>query len=33
MNTDKPTIEAELEVLQRETFGYFLHETNPTTDW
>ena len=21
--------EAELQTLQRETFGYFLHETNP----
>jgi hypothetical protein len=25
----KPTIEAELETLQRESFCYFLHETNP----
>ena len=24
-----PTVDAELEKLQRETFGYFLHETNP----
>ena len=23
------TVDAELEKLQRETFGYFLHETNP----
>jgi hypothetical protein len=29
MNTDKPTVDAELESLQRETFSYFLHETNP----
>ena len=29
MNADKPTVDAELETLQRETFGYFLHETNP----
>ena len=42
MNTDKPTVDAELEALQRETFRYFLHETNPhnglvrdktATDW
>ena len=25
----KLTVDAELEKLQRETFGYFLHETNP----
>ena len=25
----KPTVDAELEKLQRETFGYFLHEANP----
>lgn len=25
----KLTADAELEKLQRETFGYFLHETNP----
>ncbi len=25
----KPTIEAELEILQRESFSYFVHETNP----
>jgi hypothetical protein len=29
MNTDKPTVDAELESLQRETFSYFLHFTNP----
>jgi hypothetical protein len=29
MNTDKPTIDAELESLQRESFTYFLHRTNP----
>ena len=29
MNTDKPTVDAELGSLQRETFSYFLHETNP----
>src|SRR5450756_817207 len=29
MNTDKPTVDAELELLQRKTFSYFLHETNP----
>jgi hypothetical protein len=29
MNTDKPTVDAELESLQRKTFSYFLHETNP----
>jgi hypothetical protein len=29
VNTDKPTVDAELEALQRETFRYFLHETNP----
>ncbi|MEP7316639.1 MAG: glucoamylase family protein [Sphingomicrobium sp.] len=42
MSTDKPTVDAELEALQRETFRYFLHETNPhnglvrdktATDW
>ena len=27
--TMKLTVDAELEKLQRETFGYFLHETNP----
>jgi hypothetical protein len=29
MNTNKPTIDAELEALQRDTFSYFLHETHP----
>ena len=29
MNSDKPTVDAELGSLQRETFSYFLHETNP----
>ena len=29
MNTSMPASDAELEKLQRETFGYFLHETNP----
>ena len=29
MNNRKLTVDAELEKLQRETFGYFLHETNP----
>ncbi|MEP7182630.1 MAG: glucoamylase family protein [Betaproteobacteria bacterium] len=29
MTGKKPTIDVELEKLQRETFGYFLHETNP----
>lgn len=29
MSNRKPTVDAELEKLQRETFGYFLHETNP----
>ena len=42
MNTDEPTVDAELEALQRETFRYFLHETNlqnglvhdkTATDW
>ena len=28
MNTHKPTVDADLESLQRETFSYFLHETN-----
>ena len=28
-NTDKPTVDAELESLRRETFSYFLHWTNP----
>ena len=30
MSSKKLTIDAELEKLQRETFGYFLHETNPS---
>ena len=29
MNTEKPTVDAELESLQRQSFSYFLHETNP----
>jgi len=29
MTTDNPVIDAELDSLQRETFSYFLHETNP----
>ncbi len=29
MNSPILTVDAELEKLQRETFGYFLHETNP----
>jgi hypothetical protein len=29
MNTDNPRVDAELDSLQRETFRYFLHETNP----
>jgi len=29
MNPDKPTVDVELESLQRETFNYFLHWTNP----
>ena len=29
MSSRKLTVDAELEKLQRETFGYFLHETNP----
>ena len=28
MNAEKLNVDAELEKLQRETFGYFLHETN-----
>jgi hypothetical protein len=28
MSTNKPTIDAELEALQHDTFSYFLHETN-----
>ena len=29
LGSKMPNVEAELETLQRETFGYFLHETNP----
>ena len=29
MSEKKLIADAELEKLQRETFGYFLHETNP----
>jgi hypothetical protein len=29
MSSEKLTIDAELELLQREAFDYFLHETNP----
>ena len=29
MSTVKLSIDAELEKLQRDSFGYFLHETNP----
>ena len=29
MSRREPTIEAELELLQRESFSYFVHETNP----
>jgi hypothetical protein len=29
MSTNKPTVDAELEALQHDTFRYFLHETNP----
>src|SRR5450759_5315379 len=29
MNTDKPTVDAELESIQRDAFSYFLHWTNP----
>jgi hypothetical protein len=29
MSSRKLTVDAELEKLQRDTFGYFLHETNP----
>ena len=29
MNSPILTVDAELEKLQQETFGYFLHETNP----
>jgi hypothetical protein len=30
-NRKKPTIEVELETLQRESFCYYLHETNPAS--
>ena len=30
MNAEKLNIDPQLEKLQRETFGYFLHETNPS---
>lgn len=30
MNVDNSNIDAELKKLQRDSFGYFLHETNPT---
>ena len=29
MSTNKPTVDAELEALQHDTFRYFLHETSP----
>ena len=29
MSTEKLTVDAELQNLQRESFNYFLHETNP----
>jgi len=29
MSSEKPTVDAELELLQREAFRYFLNETNP----
>src|SRR5476651_51644 len=29
MSRKKLTVEAELEILQRESFSYFVHETNP----
>lgn len=29
MSSKKLSVDAELEKIQRETFGYFLHETNP----
>ena len=29
MSTSKTTVDGELEKLQRDSFGYFLHETNP----
>ena len=30
MTVDNSNIDAELKKLQRDSFGYFLHETNPT---
>ena len=30
MNVDNSNVDAELKKLQRDSFGYFLHETNPT---
>jgi hypothetical protein len=29
MRSNRLSVDAELEKLQRETFAYFLHETNP----
>ena len=29
MNTSERAVATELEALQRDSFGYFLHETNP----
>jgi hypothetical protein len=29
MTTGKPTVDSELETIQREAYSYFLHETNP----
>ena len=29
MSAARLSVDAELEKLQRESFGYFLHETNP----
>jgi hypothetical protein len=29
MSTEKLTVDAELQNLQRESFNYFFHETNP----
>ena len=35
MSNDDVNLAADLEILQRESFDYFLHETNPanTTRW
>ena len=30
LKTTDLSVDSELEKLQRETFGYFLHETNPS---